>query len=267
MINFTKIYVLFCIFIILFCLIQSSITNIYVNEHFQENNNPILFMHFHKAGGTTINSMANKMKKFTQNKNGNPYMNNELIRFWEYKNTEFENFKKYIKTNQIEFLCMEWGHFKYFNDINTSDITLITCFRDPYERYISNINYDKSNNSQKYTSNNIKYDGVYVNFNKMNYYVRMLCGLYDELDVEMTEEHLEKAKRVLDRYDAILILENPDSFKLIEKYKFNNVSKKNKTSSKNYNIGITKNEFVNQNKLDYELYNYAKYLSDNQLKR
>jgi hypothetical protein len=86
MINFTKIFVLFLIFIILYCLSQSNITSIYANEYFQENNNHILFMHFHKAGGTTINNMANKMKKFPQNK----------------LDYELYNYAKYLSDNQMK---------------------------------------------------------------------------------------------------------------------------------------------------------------------
>ena len=86
--------------IVLFYLIRCTITlNNKEMEAFKTYYKPILFMHFHKAGGTTINDMANELKKFPQNKNGNPYMNGKLLRFWEFKNKDFENFKKYIKMN------------------------------------------------------------------------------------------------------------------------------------------------------------------------
>lgn len=47
-----------------------------------------------------------------------------------------------------------------------------------------------------------------------NYYTRMLNGLGDRPDLELDESHLDMAKRILDTFDNVLILEDTDESKL-----------------------------------------------------
>ena len=103
--------------------------------------NPIiLFLHFHKCAGTSVNSAFNNFKKYPLNRNGNPYKTkDEILQFWNYNSLDFENFKKTLIENNIEFIALEWNFFKNYNAINFSNIELITVMRDPYERYVSNM--------------------------------------------------------------------------------------------------------------------------------
>ncbi|OEU07403.1 hypothetical protein FRACYDRAFT_251207 [Fragilariopsis cylindrus CCMP1102] len=127
----------------------------------------ILFVHFHKAGGTTI---VNKFrvdggyKCWRPNANGNPKsQSNNVLQFWNYNRTQFTNFlldgasqsqsseSRMMKNNTnkekggdsdggVEFLAMEWNFLQqdhFFQlDINylqiDANMELITILRSVY---------------------------------------------------------------------------------------------------------------------------------------
>lgn len=231
----------------------------------------ILFLHFHKAGGTTINRLFNNKKKYPLNKNGNPYLDKEtIIHFWNFNLEQFEQFKRMLKKLEVRFIAMEWNFFK--NDVSFNGVRLITCLRDPYDRFISNLNYDKKLDAREYQKENIKCSDYvnkkpfYINYNKNNYYVKLLNGLGDRPDVEVDESDLENAKKLLEKFRDIIILEKPWTFNQLKKYGIKNYYKKNETLTPKIDGGMTREEFVKNNILDYELYNYACYLVENKKK-
>jgi len=244
----------------------------------------IVFLHFKKAAGSFIvkNFLNNGFKLHNPNKNGNPYnKRGEEVEFWNYSKKEFDRWINKIKKNRVNFIACEWNFFKPPID-NYSGIHLITCLRDPYNRLISNYKFDVMN----YGKSNYKYKNIknYVNnaveparsftFNKPNYYIRMpnyyirmLCGLGDKPDEIITENHLEYAKKVLEKFHTIVILEIPESFNLLKRYLY--TISKNKINKSHGKVNIPpdfKKLFIKENKLDYELYNYAKSLCENMIK-
>ena len=89
----------------------------------------------------------------------------------------------------------------------------------------------------------------------------MLNGLGDIHNIEVNETHLEIAKKQLDKFFFVIILEEPESYKPFEKY-YNVAHGIYKNDSKKYlqnkeQIEFKKN-FIEKNALDYKLYNYAK---------
>eukprot|EP00957_Ditylum_brightwellii_P082462 6269743-Ditylum_brightwellii.AAC.2 len=115
-----------------------------------------------------------------------------------------------------------------------------------------------------------------------NYYTRMLNGLGDVHDAELTQSHLDTAKKVLGTFDHVLILEMPDASKIEKLNAFlgddindrklkgrvgfpsqsNNILKEDPMYRTIRNkIDKHKGLFEEQNKLDIELYAYAKELS------
>ena len=48
------------------------------------NNKIILYLHFHKCGGTSINSLLKIIKNTNQNLNGNPWNKSGIIDYWNY---------------------------------------------------------------------------------------------------------------------------------------------------------------------------------------
>ena len=217
---------------------------------------PIIFLHFHKAGGTSITQSASRKNKFPSHKNGNPYYNNKLIRFWEFTPKKFKTFKDHVAEQDINFFSMEWGGFKLITNEIKSGLVWITCLRDPYERFISNLNYDGYVDVKKYISETMRIEGHIATYNKPNYYTRMLCGLHDQSYITLTNQHLQLAKTNLKQFDVILLLEDPDGFNELLKYNLKPVERLNKTGVKQYLM--SKYDFVAQNKLDYMLYEFAK---------
>ena len=231
--------------------------------------NPIIIhLHFHKCAGTTINYLFDNFKKYPQNKNGNPFtINNEIIQYWNYNSSDFENFKNSLIERNIQFISLEWNFFKNYDSISFSNIDLITVMREPYNRYISNMLYYKCYNMKIFEEKKIKhYNNFLINHNKYNYYTKMLSGLGNDLDTEITMKHFYDAKKNLEKISTIIILEIPETFNLLKKYNINNIVKKNITNKKNFEkLIIDQNFFIEQNRFDYLLYNYAIKLSKIQL--
>ena len=231
-------------------------------------NSIILFLHFHKCAGTTINYLFNDFNKYPQNKNGNPFtIKNEIIQYWNYNSLDFENFKNSLIERNIQFISLEWNFFKNYDSINLSNIDLITVLREPYNRYISNMLHYKCYNMKIFEKKKIKHrNNFLLNYNKFNYYTKMLSGLGNDLDTKITMKHFYDAKKNLEKISTIIILEIPETFNLLKKYNINNIVKKNITNKKNLKkLIIDQNFFIEQNRFDYLLYNYAIKLSKKQL--
>ena len=236
------------------------------------------FQHFHKAGGTTITRLFcnhNKYNAFIPNRNGNPYIytpnGQKLVyRYDLFNHTQFNRLKKGLNRNNINFICLEWNFFKNFESLNLKNVALITVIRDPYDRYISNMKHDNVSNYSKYKKSTIRYKQnreFPVNVNKSNYYTKILNGLGNLPNSDVTAKHLERAKSRLKKFNSIIILENPESYKLLQKHGVNYTNQhRNKSKHPELKIkGITRKEFIKQNTYDYELYNYAKELSNQQI--
>jgi hypothetical protein len=248
----------------------------------------IFFLHFHKCGGTTINKLMNKKIKFNKNQNGNPINENKReIRFWNFNKEKFNEFKQMLKSTNVEFVAFEWNFFKNYEELELHDIELITCFRDPYDRFLSNMNvpYCLINRTEHYIYDTVKYsaqnfkwinahtknfkdfgNNFYVSFNKFNYYVRKLCSLGNSPHIEINENHLKIAKERLKIFSTIIILENADSFKLLEKFGVDIMMVKNKNNNKGIKMTISRDEFDKLNYYDIELYKFAIELSNTQIK-
>ena len=237
------------------------------------NDKIIFFMHFHKSGGTTINYLFNKYNKHKPNSNGNPWCksNTEIIKFWNYNKDEFNKFKNYLLSQKVNFVGFEWNFFKFYNEINLTNIELIVCMREPHKRYISDMLVNNSNNMHAFNNKTIWWrrkrsvQRFKVNYNKYNYYTKMLNGFGDQPDIEINETHLDIAKNNLFRFSTIIILEDKDTFQLLEKYNIYNTEHKNKNNNNNKNILFNLEEFKKYNTYDYELYNYAINLSHSKL--
>ncbi len=240
-------------------------------------------MHFHKAGGTTINNLFFNYNKHIPNGNGNPlYISGDPskaveIPFSNYNRDEFNQFKKYLFLKNVNFVAFEWNFFKFYNELDLTNIELITSIREPYNRYISNMGKrpypcDTLEGFYKWTfwvhPPDISAQNFTVNYNKYNYYVKMLNGFGNEPDLKINEIHLENAKKILDKFSTIIVLENKETYKLLKKYNINQLAHCNQRTTDKPKKDINQyEEFKKNNKYDYELYNYAIKLSNIQLKK
>lgn len=232
----------------------------------------ILFMHFHKSGGSTMNEMFNNFNKYPTNRNGNPWSGNQIIPFWNYNKMQFNNFKKHLNQLNVRFIVSEWNFFKYYEQINFHNIELITCIRDPYKRFVSALSNKGRifNDMHEFEQQNIVWSREKkgcvqqfpININKFNYYVKMLNGFGDNHDTEINDSHLEIAKQNLRKFSTIIILDDPNSFSLLKKYGITKQIQKNQTTHKKNNVHFE--EFKKHNLYDYKLYEYAIQLSKKQ---
>ena len=60
----------------------------------------IIFLHFHKSGGTTINTLFNNYNKHQPNRNGNPWGEDGIIDYWNYDKRKFGKFRIYFNKNK-----------------------------------------------------------------------------------------------------------------------------------------------------------------------
>ena len=257
------------LFIVSVCISLTIVYQVMRIRDFKKD--PVMFVHLRKAGGTSIVDMASCLTKYPLQVNGNPYNIIYILKLWEYSPEAFQLFKQFLKSLTVEFVAMEYGFFKSFDNYYTSDLHLITCLRNPYKRFISNYNYDVYRGYvppctiEEYIQKDIYNDGDLVNCNKPNYYVTLLCGLQSEPDVVLTAKHLDQAKRNLARFDCVVILEQPETFAQLKQFGLSKRRHSNRTPRVT-TFDLTEEEFAKDNTYDYELYEYAKQLAKRKTK-
>lgn len=251
----------------------------------------IIFLHFHKAAGMSIVEFFRRSgyRFHYHNRNANPWDKKKPIYFWRF---ETEKLKEWISTRKkCNFIACEWNFMKphVMNSMTeSSDVTLVTCLRDPWKRYLSNYLYEPDRQLPKsilvprnrirqgrvvdehyildFSKVNIMRDKrglrLRMNYNKDNYYVRMLNGMGEDWNTKITSEHLRIAKSVLAKFDVIIVIEIPESFRQLRRF------------SKRRNLGHAHpgryqkpkvsqsliDEFKKRNYYDYQLYEFAKKL-------
>lgn len=237
---------------------------------------------FHKCGGTTIiqnilgckNTIININEKLFYN-NGNIWKNKnkkrQILEIWNFNQSQLDKLK-------VPFFSLEWNYFTKYNQLDLNQYKQIVCFRKPYSRYISEINF----NDPSRPPNLLTYDlfkkyplqwkrkespnqRFNINFNQDNYYTKMLNGLGQYHNINVDDSHLSNAKERLNKFSIILILEQKETFKLLEKIGVE-FSDKVKKKPIDKNILVDKKAFEKNNKYDILLYQYAVQLSNQQLK-
>jgi hypothetical protein len=212
----------------------------------QHNSNQVLFLHFHKAGGTSIcryfkdSDTWRVPEKFCI---CNEKVTDHAFFAHTRKVIRMRNLDKLFEKSQADICMLEkkWLRPSYFFQIRQIFVgSFVTSLRLPWDRFRSNYEKDYSICSDQYTRNNklkrmsiktfsklnprdcLKSYYLRTNTNRPNFYVRMLNGLSIEqyafdgsgdggLNI-MTEQHLEQAKEVLLAFDVVLFLEeSPES--------------------------------------------------------
>ena len=201
----------------------------------------VLFLHFHKAGGTSIcryfkdTGTWRVPEKFCI---CDEKITNHALFSHTRRRIRLKSLDKMFEKSHSDICMMErkWLRPHYFFQIRRIFTGyLVTSLRDPWERFRSNYEKDYSLCSQSERNNKLKnfsieiYSKLYprdcpksyylrTNTNRPNFYVRMLNGLsIDQYSLDMsesdagltrmTERHLEQAKEVLLAFDVVLFLE------------------------------------------------------------
>jgi len=267
---------------------EGSVVGCELTKKAQRKKKVIVFLHFHKAGGTSMLKTLNQhLTPWKPNRNFNPWREygeeNRLIEFWKYNSTELQGYLDELIDNNIDFVSTEWNFFRDPLPKSIVDqMDLITTFRNPYERFRSNVFFE----AEEYADHpedwvNLDFDGhsvrrqcgegvcksgkFHVNYNKPNYYVQMMNGLADVPHLKMNNTHLEVAKqRLQEWFKGIFILEQPETFSalgdIIPGYNPNGqgLPKHSRDNSQNkHTIPLSEDEFREENDLDYQLYEFA----------
>jgi hypothetical protein len=200
----------------------------------------VLFLHFHKAGGTSIcryfKDAAWKVpEKFCI---CNEKISTAALFAHTRRIIHMRNFDKMFRKSESD-ICMfekKWMKPHYFFQIRQIFTGyFVTALRRPWDRFRSNYEKDYSICSTESSNRKVKNMTIEnysklnprdcpksyylrTNTNRPNFYIRMLNGLSIEaysfdgdgdggLKV-MTEYHLEQAKEVLMSFDVVLLLED-----------------------------------------------------------
>jgi len=169
----------------------------------------VWFQHFHKAAGTTIVELAKQNAEtfYTPNINGNPINTvGKQEEIWKYSPCRLMEFVDHCEENKFTFVATEWGvpHLDCLKDDRR--VTLITCLRDPYSRFVSNYLFDyRMGFTDAKTVR--EYIGTKGLFSEHNYYCRMLGGIGSN---KITHDHkaVAKAKEALHKFDHVSLVED-----------------------------------------------------------
>lgn len=170
----------------------------------------IWFQHFHKAGGTSITDLAMENDEcfWPNHGNGNPRNENGFeLKLWEYSKNELKQFVDSCQEQAVTFVATEWGLPDIDYLYSDSRVTLITCIRDPIERYISNFYYDLYNG---YTLARSLYEyesSRERTITMFNYYCRVLSNHQNHLSKVMSGD-FDIARSTLEKFDICIFLED-----------------------------------------------------------
>ena len=179
----------------------------------------IWFQHLHKAAGTLIVNMAKANNEVLHNphNNGNPSdIKGTTLPLWEYDESRLLDFINNCEEEGVTFVASEFGapNFK----ILSSDprVKLMTCFRDPCKRIISNHNYDYYSG---YTENHelgnfLKKINI---FTSDNYYVRIFSRMDGFPDKKLTKEDYTNAIENISKFDILINAESENIGERLEK--------------------------------------------------
>jgi len=234
-----------------------------------------VFVHMHRCAGTSVVKMMKNqshIKFYQPNYNGNPSESNEgkILKLWNYSEEEWDAFYKKCEENGFNAICHEWG-FPVESKQYLGDFTYFTVLRNPLNRMISSYNRDldflpSMDITEYYRVMKPRVDNFFVSHTFDNYYVRLLARV--RITEEVTLKHLEKAMNVLEKFSAVIILEDKSTWKNFEKI---GLSSDLPVENKPVTINYVRNKefekrFIKENAFDYALYEFGKKLAKWMLK-
>ena len=198
-----------------------------------KNKPTLVYLHFHKAGGTSVvqSLLQNHIYKAwnpilegqwcgtCEPNNGMPYESFDTIfPIWEYNASEWETFLRTGRARNVSLIALEWDFFHNFSAIYAADkyIEWVTVLRDPYERFVSEYHWEITRSQshpiiyEDFVSKHMHAShpkNLPVNHNQANYYVKMLNGMGNVWDLNVTEAHFNQACMVLQRFTKVVPLQ------------------------------------------------------------
>jgi hypothetical protein len=187
---------------------------------------------------------------------------NNLIPFYEWYGENLTKFFDKLKSNNVQFIATEWQFYQPKIYPILKNKTIILCiFRDPFQRILSNFNYDvlfkftKKKSLRSYIDSGDTYC-------QTNYYTKIMSGKPRKYRGSCDKSDLKKALICLRSIDSMTILEDQDSMsKLFAKFNVPyHKEKMNKHKKKipNEYLDLEQDEFKQKNSFDYIIYEEAK---------
>lgn len=178
----------------------------------------VWFHHFSKAAGSSIVHLAgiNGEHFYPGHLNGNPCgEDGNVIQFWNMGEQELYSFVDRCEGLGVSFVTSEWGAPDFSLLARDPRVVLVTCLRDPLQRFVSNFYYafytgrTDCRSPLAYLDSSREIWGTYT---RSNYYCRMFSGLNHHGDA-VDEPHFKQAKDNLAKFDVCAILKGAQPFK------------------------------------------------------
>lgn len=170
------------------------------------------FLHFHKAGGTTVVALArhNGEALHDPNLNGCPLSpDRKVMRLWERSPRGLNDYVDEAVASGVTFVASEWGVPDLEVLAQRSDVRVVTVVRDPIRRIISNFKFDRQYGYSEWHSLAAWADHPVKTHTFSNYYTRMLARDAWRDDAP-TDEMVAAAWRTLTLVDHTILMDQPD---------------------------------------------------------
>jgi hypothetical protein len=178
----------------------------------------IWFQHLRKVAGSTIVRLAeaNQEVLYPQHTNGNPRtIDGKLIHIWEMDTADLVDFIDQCEQEGITFISTEWSAPDLTTLASDPRIILITCIRDPLERFLSEYYYSlykgrTDRRSLKDFVNSTAMHSLHT-LSMFNYYCRIFSR-YNDHPEPVGPEQFERASTSMALFDHCAVLDEKDPF-------------------------------------------------------
>lgn len=170
------------------------------------------FLHFHKAGGTSVVALARRNGEVLHdpNLNGCPLTpDRKVLRLWERSPTGLHDYLDAAIKSGVTFVASEWGMPDLEVLSARPDVQVVTVIREPIRRIISNFQFDQKYGYSEWHSLADWVDRPVRTHTFSNYYTRMLAR-HAWRDDAPADELVSAAWRNLALVDTAVVMEQQD---------------------------------------------------------
>ncbi|WP_062387828.1 hypothetical protein [Demequina iriomotensis] len=170
-----------------------------------------VFLHFHKAGGSSVVELArrNGERFHSPHVNGNPLdAHGKIHRPWDLSDRGLDAYVDTLLDEGVTFLATEWAVPTLEVLRGRPDVQVVTVIREPVARLVSNFRYDRAKGYTEHTDVLSFVDDHIALHTSTDYYTKMLLGRRWWEDAPR-EDQLDAAEARLAHVDAVGVLEAP----------------------------------------------------------
>lgn len=222
----------------------------------------IVHLHFHKCAGSSIVNLLSKCgyRPYSQLSGLLPWFVDEAVQGYTPEQLA-EFYENSARIDGVNLISFEWWKPIFFANRN---IHYVTVLRDPFERFLSDY-FFSFHHEKGFKEKGISledYSGYREGSHYSdNYYCKLL--LNKPASHIITDDNLNHAVNELFKINTVVILENPDTYKRLDKIprvRHSKLPMINKTQGPKRYSQRFKNRWIKENEHDYTLYSIAKLL-------